>query len=403
MTQSLGKDSLLDMTRRTLAIGLVILSHTLFAHACLWDRDTTAQEGQKHVALIETVVGLFDRYPPLYYQMRLESVTAQLQKEPHRLDLYDDAGVACARLGRPEEAMQWMARKKAVLTKTPSKDHEYRHLANLGTFYLQRWALHPHKKDRLVDLDEAIGLITQALKVNPGAHFGREQAQLHFMKWLRAGYPEGKSALLPSTANIRGWLDMLDYEGWPRALQGLIRQGIAWESVDAFNLLSTTTGQELGYLISLRSAELLRSGAASLQTDEAYLTSWAKLDSHGNTAAGATRLSQIDTGEARRIEAFYQKARRAANQHQEALEIFMLAKLRAGLHPDTNRDFWNGWENKVSLPPLPFGTWFDRFKMLDGDWLFADAALYGLMLGCVALLAVWMIKGLRFLTEMFEG
>ena len=113
---------------------------------CLWDRDTLKEEGEGRMEAVKVIAGWFDRYPPEYYQVRLERVLKELETKPDELSLYDDAGVALDRLHRSDEAIAIMARKKATMEKlkeTSSKEtlweHRYRHLANLGTFYVHRW------------------------------------------------------------------------------------------------------------------------------------------------------------------------------------------------------------------------------------------------------------------------
>jgi len=132
-----------------------ILHHTITAfaaissvlavtvHACLWDRDTLAAEAKGLPGITEIITGRFDRFPPLYYEMRLERVSGQLVYELDNLDLYDDAGVACDRLGRSDEAIGWMGRKFEAMDRLEAEgldvgEHRYRYLANLGTFYIHR-------------------------------------------------------------------------------------------------------------------------------------------------------------------------------------------------------------------------------------------------------------------------
>ena len=61
-------------------------------------------------------------------------------------------------------------------------NHHYRTLANLGTFYAQRWIknrlVNPEAPVDFADLQKAESLIAQAIKENPDAHFGREKYQL---------------------------------------------------------------------------------------------------------------------------------------------------------------------------------------------------------------------------------
>lgn len=166
----------------SLAALLITFSGSL---ACEWDRDTRAMEASnKFTDQMDVIVGKFNRNPPLYYEMRLRRVSAELEKEPENLDLYDDAGVACDRLGRGDEAIAWMAKKKLHLDKldqdaNATKEHRYRYLANLGTFYAHRWIHSGASRDKMDDVRLARTFIADAIKLNPDAHFGREKNPAH--------------------------------------------------------------------------------------------------------------------------------------------------------------------------------------------------------------------------------
>lgn len=94
-------------------------------------------------------------------------------KDPSQLSLYDDAGVACDRLGKPTEAIEWIQKKKAQLDLQQGsadwKEQEYRYLANLGTFYAHRW-LQGWKKERTTPVDDfqtGEAFIAEAIEKNP--------------------------------------------------------------------------------------------------------------------------------------------------------------------------------------------------------------------------------------------
>jgi tetratricopeptide (TPR) repeat protein len=101
--------------RRTLAALALLLGLPLAVAACLWDRDTPADEARGMPEVVAVLTGRFARNPPLYYEMRLARVTARLRDHPGDLAAYDDAGVACDRLGRGDEAIAWMEKKRAQL------------------------------------------------------------------------------------------------------------------------------------------------------------------------------------------------------------------------------------------------------------------------------------------------
>src|SRR3954467_13072739 len=122
----------------------LLLGLPISVAACLWDRDTPADEAKGMPEVIAVLAGRFERNPPLFYEMRLARVTAYLQSHPEDLAAYDDAGVACDRLGRGDEAIAWMEKKREQLDRLDAsrpevKEQWYRYHANLGTFLVHRW------------------------------------------------------------------------------------------------------------------------------------------------------------------------------------------------------------------------------------------------------------------------
>ncbi|HEY0072633.1 MAG TPA: hypothetical protein VGB77_00935, partial [Abditibacteriaceae bacterium] len=119
---------------------LAFLAPLPSTHACLWDSDTLSTEAKGLPGTLEIITGRFERNPPLFYEMRLKRVTQEITAQPQKLELYDDAGVACDRLHKGNQAIAWMAKKRAQLKPYPQdKEHWYRYHANLGTFQAHRW------------------------------------------------------------------------------------------------------------------------------------------------------------------------------------------------------------------------------------------------------------------------
>src|SRR5262245_59540785 len=117
---------------------LILLILPCCAFACLWDRDTLAHEARGIPDVIQIITGRFERNPPLFYEMRLKRVTEWLKVHPEDLSAYDDAGVACDRLSRDDEAIAWMERKRLCLEQSRSaetQEQRYRYYANVGTFW----------------------------------------------------------------------------------------------------------------------------------------------------------------------------------------------------------------------------------------------------------------------------
>ena len=119
------------------------------SRASLWDDETLAAEANGLPDLVRIITGRFERNPPLYYEMRLSRAAGRIKAEPNDLVAYDVAGVACDRLGRGDEAIAWMEQKNLQMAamvvsgarkSEDLRDHYYRCLANIGTFWVHRWA-----------------------------------------------------------------------------------------------------------------------------------------------------------------------------------------------------------------------------------------------------------------------
>jgi hypothetical protein len=338
--------------------------------ACLWDHDTLRAEARGLPGLAEVITGRFERNPPLYYEMRLERAARDIEGNPHAWEAYDNAGVACDRLGRHDDAIEWMSRKRAAMDVHAGgenlKDHEYRYLANLGTFYAHRWFARGADRTDLADMDRAEAYIAQAIQLNPDAHFGRERYQLMAMRWIlnppaAALDDDGSMEELPSLFLAHdGFRALRETEGerpsgdLARAglhdavegLAGLIALGNAWESVDVFHALALALNDQgdsaMSYLAQLRCRELIAAGRTSLHPASAA----------GDALLAAMQVPGYLTTEEGAIESYFADARAAADEWHEHRTEFMMAKLAAGAHPDTDPAFWSGFVEirAVSLP-----------------------------------------------------
>ncbi|MBI5708326.1 MAG: hypothetical protein HZC36_15185 [Armatimonadetes bacterium] len=311
------------------------------AQACLWDTDTLEAETQGKLDLVDAITGRFPRNPPLYYQMRLARVTAELAKNPNDLDAYDDAAVACERLEKSLEAIAWMAQKRQVLDTLPkslNKEAWYRYYANLGTFKIHHWFRSGAKVEAIGEAQEARDLIAKALEINPNAHFGRERAQLRTMEWVI------DVKLRPPGSMLASYLDKARTPGEKpgdtiKGLAGLVVLGNAWGSPDLFHALAIALSMKkdshLATLAKLRAEELLKGGAVSLSKELAaewesgrlMVWSWQPYDA-----------------ELPYLEKSFRSLRRASDEYHAHRTEFMLERLKAGRHPDTDLSFWNGYQ-----------------------------------------------------------
>ncbi|MDP0491569.1 MAG: hypothetical protein Q7Q71_11005 [Verrucomicrobiota bacterium JB023] len=322
------------------------------SQSCLWDQDTIREEFAEAPSVFKTLAGWFNRYPPLYYEMRLERVTEELASQPESLSLYDDAAVSCDRLGRHDEAIEWMAKKVEYLhlepADAPQPTHRYRTLANLGTFHAHRWgsqAPMARKADK-TDLEQAIKHVSSAIEENPDAHFGREVMQLMVLEWLAEDHmEEGVIHDLvtrhASNLQLHGHHPKEICEG----LDGLIRLGNAWRSPDIHYLYMKalwSNGYHYPSLIAGWRAEELLSERGSFRHPIL------------NELAISPLQAALGSKEDHKLAIAYgKKARAAAAKRHEARTTYLLGKLKKGLHPDTHPGFWNDWK-EPAFPKPPF-------------------------------------------------
>jgi len=321
---------------------------------CLWDRDTLRHEARDMPEVIAAITGRFDRFPPLYYEMRLDRVTAEIGEDPARLDLYDDAAVACDRLGRHDDAIAWMTLKGDWLAIQPDPEHRYRYLANLGTFHAHRWISNGTDRSDTSDLEAADQLIAEAIQLNPDAHFGRERYQLLAIRWLLEPPPAAGvipsifeadlqvAGLLGHPVSDRRSLADAGYTDAAEGLAGLIILGNAWNSPDVMAALRTALlargDASVAYLAFLRLEELLAEGRASLHPES-------ELPFTSHPSPFLERTAHLDE--------YFEKARAEATAWQESRNEHMLAALQRGRHPDTDADFWADWRPVSDPPAMP--------------------------------------------------
>lgn len=367
-------------------LGLFFFSALLlpiFGKACLWDSDTLAMEAQGRIEVLETVLGWYDRFPPLYYEKRLERVTREVAQTPDKLELYDDAGVACDKLGKVDEAIEWMRKKEAAMASLPAdkaKEHRYRYLANLGTFHAHRWVKTPDREHAPADIDLAIRLITEAIQLNPDAHFGREKTQLVLLQWLRdpqkgqydnyADDPLTRQAL-NCFSELRHAHPELDAV---KGLCGIIQIGAGQDSVDLHLILTHELGQHdrdastLSYVLYLRVAEML-----FRESRKPFIKGFANLhgkfqpiDNEDSIIELAYHLMRIHkqtstpTHNLAPVARWFFKSRATAIQRRSDKDAFMMARLSEEKHPDTHPDFWAGWK-EPAFPALPAQTFLESF------------------------------------------
>src|SRR5262249_22783914 len=242
--------------------------------ACGWDSDTLATEAKGLPGVPQIIVGRFERNPPYYYEMRLTRAAAAVEANPDDWEACDDACMACDRLGRGDEAVEWAEKKRERLDRADAhdpkvKEHRYRYHANAGTVRAHRWIRNGGDRKLIGEMEKARDDIKKAIELKPDAHFGREKYQLMAMEWIGnpPKYPsEKEGGAFPDFLGLREWSEMprSDAPDSVKGLSGLIALGNAWESVDIYFALSRALNAQgksgLAYMALLRCEELIDQG-----------------------------------------------------------------------------------------------------------------------------------------------
>ncbi|MHC5541964.1 hypothetical protein ACYOEI_27405, partial [Singulisphaera rosea] len=188
----------------------------------------------------------------------------------------------------------------------------------------------------------------------------RETYQLRALEWI---INPPKVAGLDALPNLLGWVaspygepaepkeagkavDPTEADKAVRGLAGLIVLGNAWESVDVYYALCValqydTLGFEKGmgagrnylaYFAWLRCRELIVAGKNSMLPDAPR-----------GIALTALLPKPRHVDDEKALEPMFAKLRDEADTWHAERIAFMTGRLKEGLHPDTNPDFWAGY------------------------------------------------------------
>ena len=179
-----------DHRVKLLLVTLCLLGSSLSApptFACLWDKDTLAQERHRMPTVFELLTGQFPQHSQEFYRWRIEDRTRAIKESPwmwlledtplpdqleppfsdEALRWTDDLSVAFDKSGQTALGLRLLARIQHFVPQ------RYETLANLGTLSIHSGAL-----------TEGIKWIKAALKINANAHFGREKIQLYLIEYV---------------------------------------------------------------------------------------------------------------------------------------------------------------------------------------------------------------------------
>lgn len=337
---------------------------TAAAFACAWDYDTVPQELKGLPYVMDAVVGRLEVNPPIYYEVRLKRVVEEMKTHPENLDLYDNAAVASDKLGNSDDAIKWMEKKAgqlktSKLAASDLKDQQYRYHANLGTFYVHKWAKTADQNDKSL-LKKGLAELETAIKINPDAHFGREIVQVQIIKMLLMKINEEKGPT--NSDRMSKWDEFAKEQGQEKVQKGVIGMMLLGAGADSPDLiyllaLSSIKGSHYGRnslaeIATLRLKELKESGKKSLFFEGSYF--------------GLYRGGLIYRKEARDA---YFALRDNAKLFRKNRDDFMIAKLTAGKNPDTDPNFWKGYKETPQVDIDKFVTWLPPLYRGSGAWL----------------------------------
>lgn len=353
---------------------LVASALASLAVACLWDSDTLSMEAKEMPRVLDAIVGRFHRNPPLYYEMRLARVARLIEERPEDFNLYDDAAVACDRLGLGDEGLDWLEKKRVALASADpegKRDQDwYRYYANVGTLRVHRAARDGVTENDLPELEAAIAEIERAIEINPDAHFGREWVQLGLMRSMRAKLAGGDVS--------RAFMEMVkgrDPKAVLDGLAGLVTLGNAWQSPDVFVAMQSfdlvSHDQAIAAMAEMRAQELLADGGRFIFGETVYKDFVAEMNDH---TVGQSKESLAKA---------YQALRKNADEFHTNRTGFMVARLEAGRHPDDDPSFWEGYVETPRVdvsqfePFIPVKTWESPWFVFGVAGLVLGGATFG--------------------------
>lgn len=355
---------------------LLLVAPTVSA-CCIWDRDTLASEAKGLDAVADAITGQVDRYPAKFYELRVERITALVEKTPFDFPIYDDAAAALDRMGAYDAALSWMEKKRRAIERFSAgegpknsrfrdakllDEQTRRRLVNSASIKLHKWLARGASRENMDDVSEARTLIVEARKINDS--WGAERYLQIVAEWLLAGPQPAKDRMLPEPLGLvlanktaRGPNDTLkekNYTDCFDGLAGLIRSSELWENVDMFYWLSLAFAvdgkQSLSYMARLRAFELIDAGKGSVVKGAPTGAELKALIVPRMMEAGRLIEVKALSEQAREdIEEEFSRRRRFAQRVKDARWEFMAAKFVFESHPDLDPLFWAGYEPPTLL------------------------------------------------------
>ena len=277
----------------------------------------------------------------------------------------------------------------------------YRYYANNGTFWAHRWLRNGANRAKIGEMKTARDMIAQAIQDQAERAFWPRKYQLMAMDWIANPYEKDAKGkpYAQTLADFMSNSNSLAYGSSITGLSGIVVLGNAWESIDIFHALSgALAGNDkatLQYLAILRCRELMTSGKKSLLPDDKSapsLEARLRIDDESLNYVGNLAGIHINLQNQAAIETVYKRLRTEAEEWQTHRTSYMMARLKAGRHPDTDKTFWKDWHD--TKPPSLDVAWYSEREAKSrnnslrqmSDWFLAFVPLTLVIAGTLVVL-----------------
>ncbi|MGL1890011.1 MAG: tetratricopeptide repeat protein [Spirochaetaceae bacterium] len=151
--------------KKIMIITLLFKAMNIFS--CAWDYDTIKMEKQTFPGLQELITGQFLRHSTEFYEWRINDRKKKIGSGIYTQHDIDDLAIAYDKVGKSQLALN-LQNKQLI-----DYNNRYETLANLGTIYIHSG-----------QLKEGLKYLKESIKINPDAHFGREQFQIFLIEYI---------------------------------------------------------------------------------------------------------------------------------------------------------------------------------------------------------------------------
>ena len=297
---------------------------------------------------------------------------------------YDDAAKEQLSEYAGSDFASILQRKKSALMRLDphqimQREQWYSCYVNLGTYLAMQSTEAKDHSQRMAQLALSHTNLAQAILFMPNHDGGIAEHQMHIVVGMIRSISADFDSRWDKAVPLKDFLELADSDNKAKLLGlcGLIVLGDAWQSVDMFSALSQTVWrsswkQNVSYLADMRCAEMIDQGHNSLMPGAPK----------GNALKEELQLFSQQVHQENQIKSLYPKLRTEAEAWQKARTVYMMVRLKAGRHPDTDPTFWNDY-HKTPPPKLEVDSYFSPRQLLKNHINFGvNILLIGMGLLC---------------------